>query len=337
MARAMVETGDWWEPRLSGYGHYDKPPLVYWAAALAFRVLGFNEWAARLPSLLGAVAALAGLGWAAGRLHGPRVAWWALLTCGTLVQFWTCARLLTPDMLLTGWMTLAVGAWAECRHRGGAWRWWMLSLLFWSLAWWTKATPALVPLLGLAVGTLATGDRAGFRALRLPLLLPGTILLGLPWYAAMLQAHPDLWDFFLGKELAGRLAGGAHRRGGPWLYLRARERRGVAAVVAAGGVGGVADADGVVGRGVGTPGRRGGLDHGGRAADFFGERFQAADLHAGARTVGRAGAGAVAPAVVAAAGASGGRGGRRVCARRAAGRVGVPALGVAARGKLQPA
>ena len=218
MARAMVETGDWWEPRLSGYGHYDKPPLVYWAAALAFKIFGFNEWAARLPSLFGAVAALAGLGWTAGRLHGPRVAWWALLTCGTLVQFWTCARLLTPDMLLTGWTALAVGAWAECRHRGGAWRWWALSLLGWALAWWTKATPALVPLLGLAVGTWATGDRAGRRALRLPLLLPATVLLGLPWHVAMLHAHTDLQGFFLGKELAGRLTGGAHRRGGPWLY-----------------------------------------------------------------------------------------------------------------------
>ncbi len=218
MARAMVETGDWWVPRLSGYAHYDKPPLVYWVTALAFRVFGCNEWAARLPSLLGAVGALAGLGWAAGRLHGPRVAWWALLVCGTLGQFWTCARLLTPDMLLTGWTTLAVGAWAECRHRGGAWRWWALSLGFWTLGWWTKATPALVPILGLAAGTWLTGDRAGFRALRLPWLLPGTVLLGLPWYAAVLHAHPDLRGFFLGKELAGRLTGGAHRRGGPLLY-----------------------------------------------------------------------------------------------------------------------
>lgn len=255
MARAMVETGDWWEPRLSGYGHYDKPPLVYWATAWSFRLCGFNEWAARLPSLFGAVAALAGLGWLTWRLHGPRVAWWAVLVGGTLVHLWTCARLLTPDMLLTGWTTLAAGAWAEARARikdggkpgsatgraaattmkaGGRasegdaaegpppspfpWRWWALSLACWTLAWWTKATPALVPMLGLAVGTVVTGDRAGWRALRLPLLLPGTVLLGLPWYVAMVQAHPDLWNYFLGKELAGRLAGGAHRRGGPVLY-----------------------------------------------------------------------------------------------------------------------
>ena len=117
MARAMVETGDWWEPRLSGYGHYDKPPLVYWVTALAFKAFGFNAWAARLPSLVGAVLALAGLGWTAGRLHGPRMAWWAVLVGGTLVQLWTCARLLTPDMLLTGWCTLAVGAWAEAKER----------------------------------------------------------------------------------------------------------------------------------------------------------------------------------------------------------------------------
>ena len=62
--------GDWWEPRQSGYGHYDKPPLVYWAAALSFRAFGLNEGAARLPPLFGAICALAGLGWAAVRLRG---------------------------------------------------------------------------------------------------------------------------------------------------------------------------------------------------------------------------------------------------------------------------
>ena len=55
IAMAMAAPGgDWWEPRQSGYGHYDKPPLIYWATALSFRAFGLNEWAARLPALFGA-------------------------------------------------------------------------------------------------------------------------------------------------------------------------------------------------------------------------------------------------------------------------------------------
>ena len=219
IAQAMAAPGgSWWEPRLSGFGHYDKPPLVYWATALSFRAFGLNEWAARLPSLLGALLALAGLGWAAYRLRGAAVAWWAILICGTFVQFWTMGRILSPDMLLTGWCTLAVAAWAECRHRAGGWTFWWVSLLCWTLAWWTKATAALVPLAGLALGVIVSRDLPGRRAMRLPFLLPAILLLGSPWYVSMLGRYPELRRFFLGRELVGRLAGRVDGRHGSILY-----------------------------------------------------------------------------------------------------------------------
>lgn len=218
IARAMVLSGDWWEPRMSGYGHYDKPPLIYWATAASLRVFGMNEWAARLPSLLGALCTLVGLGWAACRLRGARVAWWAVLIGGTSVQFFALARILSPDMLLTGWCTLGIAAWTECRHHGGAWRWWTVSLFFWTLAWWTKATPALIPLAGLFVGLLATGDTAGRKALRVWLLLPAILALGAAWFLSMMSQHPELKQFFFGRELAGRMAGRVDGRHGSKFY-----------------------------------------------------------------------------------------------------------------------
>ena len=218
IARAMATSGDWWEPRMSGFGHYDKPPLVYWATAASLKVFGMNEWAARLPSLLGAMLALLGLGWASWRLRGPRAAWWAVLIGGTSVQFYVLGRILSPDMLLTGWCTLAVAAWAECRHRGGAWRWWLACLGFWTLAWWTKATPALIPLAGLLAGVVATGDTAGRKALRIWLLFPSILVLGAAWFLSMMSHYPELKQFFLGRELAGRMAGRVDGRHGSKLY-----------------------------------------------------------------------------------------------------------------------
>ena len=219
VARTMaLPGGDWWEPRLSGWGHYDKPPLIYWATALGFRAFGVNEWAARLPSFAGAALALAGLGWAAWRRRGERVAWWAVLVCGTSLQFWLLGRVLSPDMLLCGWCTLAIAAWAECRHRGGAWGFWLLSLLCWTLAWWTKATCALIPLAGLAVGISAVRDQPGQRALRWPLLLLLILVLGSPWYLSMLWRYPDLRSFFFVRELAGRIVGNVNGRHGPVFY-----------------------------------------------------------------------------------------------------------------------
>lgn len=210
--------GSWWEPRMSGFAHYDKPPLIYWATGCSLRAFGVNEWAARLPSLAGALLALTGLGWAAARLRGPAVAWWAVLIGGTSVQFWALGRVLSPDMLLTGWCTLAIAAWTECRHRDGNWGFWGLSLLFWSLAWWTKATPALIPLAGLLLGVWLTADLPGRRALRIWLLFPAILVAGAPWYLSMLHLHPELQHFFFGRELAGRMAGSVDGRHGSKFY-----------------------------------------------------------------------------------------------------------------------
>lgn len=219
IAQAMDRPdGNWWEPRQGGFGHYDKPPLIYWATALSFRLFGANEWAARAPSLLGAALSLASLGWAGWRLHNASTAWWAVLIAGTSLQFWVLGRVLLPDTLMAGWCTFAIAAWAECRQRNGAWGWWVVMLAGWVLAWWTKATPSLVPLAGLFVGTWMTGDGAGRRALRPWLLVPAIVALGSPWYLSMLRRYPDLSRFFFKRELLHRVTGRVAGRYGPFYY-----------------------------------------------------------------------------------------------------------------------
>jgi 4-amino-4-deoxy-L-arabinose transferase-like glycosyltransferase len=219
IAREMLEgSHGWWVPYMSDVAHLDKPPLVYWTTAVAFEVFGEHEWAARLPSVLGAMLTLIGVGWAAWRMYGSGVAWWSVLLCGTMVQFLVLARLLTPDMLLTGFVTLAVAFWVEARRRSGHVGWWAGCALCWSLAWWTKATAALVPLLGLALGLAITRDRAGLRALRPLRLLAIVLAVGAFWYVDMVHRNPDLLGFFLGRELVGRIVGHPDGRHGPWFY-----------------------------------------------------------------------------------------------------------------------
>jgi 4-amino-4-deoxy-L-arabinose transferase-like glycosyltransferase len=217
IAQEMLEPdGSWLDPRMNDLGHYDKPPLIYWTTAASFMVLGMNETSARIPSVMGACLTLAGLGWAAYRLYGHRTTLLALLIAGTSVQFWVLARFLTPDMLLTGWITLAIAAWVETRHRGGSRLWWCLQVLFWTLAWWTKATPMLVPLLGLVFYCMF--DAEGRRALRPVRLVLLVLLLGSPWFIWMMQNHSELKDFFFHREMAGRLTGHVDGRKGPVYY-----------------------------------------------------------------------------------------------------------------------
>ena len=54
-SRQMLVTGDWITPFFNGETRFDKPALIYWCQAIAYAVIGVNEWAVRLPSALAAI------------------------------------------------------------------------------------------------------------------------------------------------------------------------------------------------------------------------------------------------------------------------------------------
>ncbi|WP_392530942.1 ArnT family glycosyltransferase [Nostoc sp. C117] len=53
-SRQMLITGDWITPFFDGDTRFDKPALIYWCQAIAYAVIGVNEWAVRLPSAIAA-------------------------------------------------------------------------------------------------------------------------------------------------------------------------------------------------------------------------------------------------------------------------------------------
>jgi 4-amino-4-deoxy-L-arabinose transferase-like glycosyltransferase len=55
-ARQMTVTGDWITPYFNGVTRFDKPPLIYWLMAIAYKTFGVNSFAARLPSALAGLA-----------------------------------------------------------------------------------------------------------------------------------------------------------------------------------------------------------------------------------------------------------------------------------------
>src|SRR5881296_3884754 len=54
IAREMLKTGDYITPRLYGMPWFEKPPLMYWLAALGYKLFGVSEAGARFPSALSA-------------------------------------------------------------------------------------------------------------------------------------------------------------------------------------------------------------------------------------------------------------------------------------------
>src|SRR5258706_6822181 len=74
ISREMAATGDWVTPRLNGLKYFEKPPLQYWASALSFRLLGENEYTARLYIVLAGFSTIALLGILGHRLWGCDIA-----------------------------------------------------------------------------------------------------------------------------------------------------------------------------------------------------------------------------------------------------------------------
>src|SRR2546425_5915805 len=50
IAREMLDSGDWVQPRLNHVRYDEKPPLLYWAIAVSELLLGPSDFAARVPS-----------------------------------------------------------------------------------------------------------------------------------------------------------------------------------------------------------------------------------------------------------------------------------------------
>ena len=70
IAREMAVSGDWVTPRLNGFKYFEKPPLQYWATAMAYRLFGEHEWTARLWTALTGVLSVLAIFYAGGRLFG---------------------------------------------------------------------------------------------------------------------------------------------------------------------------------------------------------------------------------------------------------------------------
>jgi 4-amino-4-deoxy-L-arabinose transferase-like glycosyltransferase len=110
IARNMLASGDWVTARLDGIPYLEKPPLLYWLIAIAYRILGESDWVARIPGALSAIAlalVTAAFGvWAFGRQAGL----YAGLCISTCVGLFLFTRILIPDCMLTACIALALWA-----------------------------------------------------------------------------------------------------------------------------------------------------------------------------------------------------------------------------------
>ena len=108
IAREMHESGDWVTPRLYGKPWFEKPPLLYWGAALSFKLFGVSDAAARFPSAFAALLATLAMAWIAWRIYGAWTARWLLLLLPTTVGMVGFSHAAATDMPFAATLTIAL-------------------------------------------------------------------------------------------------------------------------------------------------------------------------------------------------------------------------------------
>jgi len=221
--REMVVSGDWVTPRLNDLKYFEKPPLQYWATAVAYEVFGAQQWTSRLWTALTGLAGVL-LAWFTGtRLFGREAGLYAALILGSSSLYALMAHVNTLDMGVTFFITLGIFSLllAQKETVTASRRNWML------LAW---AAMALAVLSKGLMGVILPGAALFLysvlnRDLRIWLRLHWIggllmfLLVAAPWFVLVMRANPEFFQFFFIHEHFERFTTKVHGRYQPWHYF----------------------------------------------------------------------------------------------------------------------
>jgi 4-amino-4-deoxy-L-arabinose transferase-like glycosyltransferase len=208
--REMVVTGDWLTPHADGVRYLEKPPLLYWLTAVAYRLGGVNEITARLPVALASVATV-WLCFLIGELcFGLTAGLWAGVVMATAPGYFLFSRQIMPDTLFTAVMALAFYAFlrgytALSRDSVAArpFRWYLLFYVCLGLAVLAKGLIGLV-FPALTVGTFLAVNRElpRWREMRPALGALVVLAVAAPWHVAVGLRNPGFfWFYFINEHV----------------------------------------------------------------------------------------------------------------------------------------
>jgi 4-amino-4-deoxy-L-arabinose transferase-like glycosyltransferase len=221
--REMVVSGDWTTPRLNELKYFEKPPLQYWATAVAYEVFGEHQWTSRLWAALTGFAGVL-LAWFAGaRLFGREAGLYAALLLGSSMLYAMMAHINTLDMGVTFFITLGIFSLliAQKEEQAAQRRNWML--LAWAglaLAVLSKGLMGLIlPGAALFLYSVFNRDLTIWKRMHWFSGLLVFLLVAAPWFVLVIKANPEFFDRFFIYEHYTRFTTKVHGRYQPWYYF----------------------------------------------------------------------------------------------------------------------
>jgi 4-amino-4-deoxy-L-arabinose transferase-like glycosyltransferase len=222
-AREILLLDDWVTPHHNFLPTLDKPMASYWLVAISFKLFGFSEWAARLPSALAAIGCLVLLYRFAHRLWGSPAALWSCLVLATSIEFFMFARLAILDMSLTLFLSWTMFSFYLAAHTDNP-----RSRLFCGIAMYVAIGvgtlikgPIAVVLPGMVFFAYLLLQRQWSLLQRLGLARGALILFAIvtPWYLWTEIRNPGYLRYFLWQEHIVRYSTPTFKRGGGWYYF----------------------------------------------------------------------------------------------------------------------
>lgn len=225
ISREMAVTRDWIVPRLGGQPYACYPPFAFWTMAASGSILGFNEFAMRLPSALFGIALVGIVALLARRLAGDRAGLIAGLIFATTHAFVQEQVMCRANVMVAFFAMLAFERFLAITHGENRLR--NYAILYGSIALGILAKgPLGLVIPGLAIVAWRLVGGTPFPKLKLHFGIPLVVLLVAPWYIAVYRAAG--WEFIhinlILENFAAFTTG--HEQARPfWFYFQAAPAR----------------------------------------------------------------------------------------------------------------
>ena len=232
-SKQMLETGDLVDIRFGAEPRYKKPVGIYWMQAATTTVAGMGDhsriWTYRLPSLLGAIAAVWLAFWCARALAGAEVAFAAAALLGASVLLTSEATIATTDAVLLACVLGIQGMLLKVYLAAKGEREPVGTAIV--LAGWTALGlgilvkgPVVLAVSALTAAGLWIWDKDGrwLRATKPLIGLAVVLAIVAPWLIAIwLKSHGHFFEQSLGQDFGSKLQGGQESHGAPPGYFLA--------------------------------------------------------------------------------------------------------------------
>lgn len=218
IAHEMVQTHHYITPRLNGQPWLEKPILYYWRAAIAFKIFGVSDTAARLPSATFALGLVIIIYFWMRRFR-PGAHLDAALMVAASAMMIAFGRAASMDMQLSAPFCVGMLCWWGWHQTGR--RWWLVAFY-----------------VAIAIGTLAKGPVAPFLAGLIIFvyavfrrdwkIVSGTLwpigiliflLVATPWYIAVQLETPSFFRFFFFEQNLQRFGTGRYHHPAPFWFF----------------------------------------------------------------------------------------------------------------------